>query len=101
MIDMENKDLHVAIVLSPICGPIVIIMARFLCRQLLAADCLQLSGLAALWLATKQVHIELGGGRGRHRDVQEEQDPPEAGTLVKLCAGTFTVTNFRHMEVRW
>ena len=33
-------------------------------------------------------------------DVQEEQDPPEAGTLVKLCAGTFTVTNFKHMEVR-
>lgn len=56
---------------------------RFLCRQLLSSDCLQLAGLVALWLATKQ----------------EEQDPPEAGTLVKLCAGTFTVTNFRHMEV--
>ena len=42
-------------------------MARFLCRQLLAADCLQLTGLAALWLATKQVLMELSGGHGRHR----------------------------------
>jgi hypothetical protein len=56
---------------------------RFLCLQLLAADCLQLAGLTALWLAAKQ----------------EELEPPEAGDLVRMCGGAYQPANFRHMEV--
>ena len=50
---------------------------------MLDSDCLQLAGLTAFWVAAKQ----------------EELDPPEAGELVRLCAGAYTGTNFRHMEV--
>ena len=46
---------------------------RFLCLQLLAADCLQLAALTALWLAAKQ----------------EELESPEDGDLVRMCGGTY------------
>jgi len=56
---------------------------RFLGTQLLAKDCLQLAGLTALWLGAKQ----------------EELSPPSTEELVALCAATYTVTNFKHMEM--
>ena len=56
---------------------------RFLYLQLIGKDCLQLLGLTALWLGAKQ----------------EELIPPSLDHLVALCADTFTVTNFQHMEL--
>ena len=56
---------------------------RFLATQLLAKDCLQLAGLTAMWVAAKQ----------------EELAPPSTEELVALCAGTYTATNFKHMEL--
>eukprot|EP00092_Neocalanus_flemingeri_P036048 GFUD01039248.1.p1 GENE.GFUD01039248.1~~GFUD01039248.1.p1 ORF type:complete len:400 (+),score=59.17 GFUD01039248.1:81-1280(+) len=56
---------------------------RFLETQLLAKDCLQLAGLTALWLGAKQ----------------EELNPPSTEELVSLSAATYSVTNFKHMEL--
>jgi len=56
---------------------------RFLGRQPLAAECLQLAGLSCLWIAAKQ----------------EEGEPPGAQELVNLCGGTYSTAEFRHMEV--
>jgi len=56
---------------------------RFLCRQQIGKDCLQLVGLTAIWIAAKQ----------------EELLPPSLDQLVALCAESYSAINFQHMEL--
>jgi len=56
---------------------------RFLSKQLIGKDCLQLVGVTALWLGAKQ----------------EELLPPTLDQLVALCADTFSAINIKHMEL--
>jgi len=56
---------------------------RFLFSQPLASECLQLTGITALWVAAKQ----------------EEPEPPEAKDLLRLCDSSYCVSDFKHMEV--
>jgi len=56
---------------------------RFLFSQPLASECLQLTGITALWVAAKQ----------------EEPEPPEAKELLRLCDSSYCVSDFKHMEV--
>jgi len=56
---------------------------RFLQSQPLASECLQLTGITALWVAAKQ----------------EEAEPPEAKELVRLCDSSYCASDFKHMEV--
>jgi len=56
---------------------------RFLSKQLIGKDCLQLVGLTALWLGAKQ----------------EELFPPTLDQLVALCGDAYSAINFLHMEL--
>ena len=56
---------------------------RFLSKQLIGKDCLQLVGVTALWLGAKQ----------------EELLPPTLDQLVALCADTYSAIYIKHMEL--
>merc|ERR1712059_16486 len=56
---------------------------RFLCAQLIAKDCLQLTGLTALWVAGKQGEV----------------CPLHTEELASLCAATYSKINFLQMEM--
>ena len=55
------------------------ILDRFTSARPLAAECLQLAGLAAFFVAAKA----------------EEVDPPDISELVTLCARSYEVKQFR------
>ena len=58
------------------------LMDRFLSRQLINRDCLQLVGLTCFFIAAKH----------------EEVEPPEISELVSLCARSYQPQQFRWME---
>jgi len=58
------------------------IMDRFLAKQPINRDCLQLLGLTSFFIAAKQ----------------EEVEPPEVSELVSLCARSYESQQFRLME---
>jgi len=58
------------------------IMDRFLAKQPINRDCLQLVGLTSFFIAAKQ----------------EEVEPPEISELVSLCARSYEAQQFRLME---
>jgi len=55
---------------------------RFLCIQPIEGNCLQLAGLAAFFIASKQ----------------EEVDPPQVSELVTLCGGAFQSDKIQNAE---
>ena len=83
---------------------------RFLQSQPLASECLQLTGITALWVAAKQVlYLDPCGWVDLCIEVtklvfstyalKEEAEPPEAKELVRLCDSSYCASDFKHMEV--
>ena len=73
---------------------------RFLFSQPLASECLQLTGITALWVAAKQVQDEDSTVADHVLfSFKEEPEPPEAKELLRLCDSSYCVSDFKHMEV--